>query len=570
MPGLSARLLSATAPFAIGRFRRRCRHPAEAQLTRLLDIVAANTDTEFGRRHHFDRVSSFTEFQARVPVSTYEDLQPYIAAAMDGQPHQLTREPPVLFTMTSGTTGARKYIPMTASGREAKRRRSRLWVTAFFHDHPAASAGRVLSMVSPEVESYTANGTPCGSESGHFYRTTPRAVQAMYSTPYDVFALDDYESKYYTLLRIAAGHNISCLVTANPSTIVLLAERLAQHTDSIIRDVYDGTLRPGNAVPTGLRDSLHLRPDPTRARHLEQAADANRHGVLRPALVWPNLAALGCWKAGSVATYLARFDRYFAPGTPVRDLGYLATETAASVPLSDDGNAGVAAVNTDVLEFYAAGDDRPPPGQHLLTLDQLELGGHYKVVVTTASGLYRYDMNDIVEVVGRYEATPTLRFVQKGNGVVSLTGEKLTEAQVIAAFEEAFGALAERDDLIAAVAEMVDGLPQLAFLIEGEAISDSLGRTLLARLDQALSHSNIEYHAKRESGRYAPPTLRVVHLGEVDRYRRRMVDAGRADAQFKLLRLTADPTFAAQFAIDQEIHIDEWAASPNAGSKACR
>jgi hypothetical protein len=49
-----------------------------------------------------------------------------------------------------------------------------------------------------------------------------------------------------------------------------------------------------------------------------------------------------------------------------------------------------------------------------------------------------------------------------------------------------------------------------------------------------------------------------------------MVDAGRADAQFKLLRLTADPTFAAQFAIDQEIHIDEWAASPNAGSKACR
>jgi GH3 auxin-responsive promoter len=117
---------------------------------------------------------------------------------------------------------------------------------------------------------------------------------------------------------------------------------------------------------------------------------------------------------------------------------------------------------------------------------------------------------------------------------------------------------------------MVDGLPQLAFLIEGEAISDSLGRTLLARLDQALSHSNIEYHAKRESGRYAPPTLRVVHLGEVDRYRRRMVDAGRADAQFKLLRLTADPTFAAQFAIDQEIHIDEWAASPNAGSKACR
>jgi hypothetical protein len=534
------------------------------QQARLRAIVTANTATEFGRRHGFDRVASFADYQSRVPVSTYDDLQAYIAAAMGGQPHQLTREPPVLFTMTSGTTGARKYIPMTAAESIAKRQRSRLWVSALFHDHPDVAAGRVLSLVSPEVESYAPNGTPCGAESGHFYRTMPRAVRSMYSIPYEVFTLADYEAKYYTLLRVAAGHNITCLVTANPSTIVLLAERLAAHTESIIQDVHDGTLRGDVAVPAPVRASLLLRPDPGRARHLERAAAASDNGALRPSLVWPHLAALGCWKAGSVAPYLTRFGRYFNPATPVRDLGYLATETAASVPLTDDGAGGVAAIGTDVLEFYPAELDRRPAGPELLTVDQLDVGGVYKVVVTTAAGLYRYDMNDIVDVVGRFERTPIIRFVQKGDGVVSFTGEKLAETQVVAAVEDAFGPGLDPGGFIAAVAELVDDLPRLAFLVETDALNDTGGEALIARLDRALGRRNIEYQAKRASGRYGPPVLRLVRAGELDRYRHRMVDAGRADGQFKILRLTADATFAAQFAVARELQLRDSPSAPTA------
>jgi hypothetical protein len=553
MSRLGAALLSATAPRAIGQFRQTCRHPGDVQRARLLDIVAANADTAFGRVHGFDRVSSFAEYQSRVPISTYDDLQPYIAAAMAGQPQQLTRQPPFLYTMTSGTTGARKYIPMTAAERAAKRRRSRLWVSAFFHDHPHLAGGRVLSMVSPEVESHTADGTPCGAESGHFYRTMPRAVRSLYSTPYDVFTIADYESKYYTLLRIAAGHDIRCLVTPNPSTIVLLAERLADHTESIIRDVHNGTLRDDIAVPAPLRTSLGLRPDPARARQLESAAAASDTGALRPSLVWPYLTALGCWKAGSVGPYLSRFGRYFTPDTPVRDLGYLATETAGSVPLSDHGAGGVAAIGTDVLEFYPADLERPLAGSSLLTVDQLDVGGVYKVVVTTASGLYRYDMNDVIDVVGHFEQTPTIRFVQKADGIVSFTGEKLTESQVVGAVEDAFGPDLDPSAFIAAIAELREDSPRLAFLVEVDPLSDAAGDAVIARLDAALGRRNIEYSAKRGSGRYSPPILRLVPTGELDRYRHRMVDAGRADGQFKILRLTTDTTFSTQFTVTREI-----------------
>jgi hypothetical protein len=410
-------------------------------------------------------------------------------------------------------------------------------------------------VVSPEVESHAPSGVPIGAESGHAYRTMPGPVRSIYTAPYGVFAIQDYEAKYYTLLRLAAGQDISCIATVNPSTIVLLADRLAHHTESIVRDVRDGTLSADVAVPAELRGSLHLRPDPERAKHLEQAATRG-DGELRPGLAWPMLAAIGCWKGGTVGAYLEKFDTLFPQRPAVRDLGYYATELRGSVPLSDDGDAGVLAVGTNLLEFHPAEDDRAPEGRELLTFDQLQVGERYFVYVTNASGLYRYDMNDIVEVAGYYGQAPLIRFVQKGKGVVSFTGEKLYEVQVIAAVEAALEALRGRYHFIAAVAELVDGTtPRLVFLTEfDDPPAEHDGAALVDRLDAALGDHNDEYQTKRKSLRYGAPVIRVVRSGEFDRYRRRMVESGqRADGQFKVLRLTSDTSFAAEFAAERDL-----------------
>jgi hypothetical protein len=265
-------LLWVKAPRSLKHFNALGRTPVQAQDRLLRQILEANADTEFGRRHGFGGITSFQQFQEQVPISTYEDLEPYITAQMQGRPNQLTKEPPVLFTTTSGTTGNRKYIPMTREGKQAKSHLTWLWLCGLYRDHPGIVAGRILSVVSPEVESHAPSGVPCGAESGHAYRTMPGPVRSMYTAPYGVFAIEDYEAKYYTLLRLAAGQNISCIATVNPSTVLLLGDRLAQHTESIIRDVRDGSLSSEFSVAQELRDSLHLRPDPERARHLERAA----------------------------------------------------------------------------------------------------------------------------------------------------------------------------------------------------------------------------------------------------------------------------------------------------------
>lgn len=543
------------APRSLRHFNALCRAPVQAQEDLLRQILETNADTEFGRRQSFGTIRGFGEFQERIPLSAYEDLEPYITAEMNGRPNQLTKEPPVLFTTTSGTTGNRKYIPMTQEGKRAKSHLTWLWLCGLYRDHPGVVGGRILSVVSPEVEGHAPSGVPIGAESGHAYRTMPGPIRSIYTAPYGVFAIEDYEAKYYTLLRLAAGQNISCIATVNPSTIVLLADRLADHGESIIRDVRDGSLSSEFPVPQELRDSLHLRPDPERARHLERAAAAGG-GPLRPGLAWPELAAIGCWKGGTVGAYLAKFDTYFPQRPPVRDLGYYATELRGSVPLSDNGDAGTMAVGTNVLEFHPAAEDRAPEGRELLRLEQLEVGQRYFVYVTNASGLYRYEMNDIVEVAGHYGKTPLIRFIQKGKGVVSFTGEKLYETQVIAAVDKALAAMRGRYHFIAAVAELVDGTtPRLIFLVEfDDPITDQDGSALVDRLDAALGEENDEYLTKRKSLRYGPPVIRVVRPGEFDKYRRRMVETGqRADGQFKVLRLTSDTTFAAEFTAERDL-----------------
>jgi hypothetical protein len=209
-----------------------------------------------------------------------------------------------------------------------------------------------------------------------------------------------------------------------------------------------------------------------------------------------------------------------------------------------------------VLEFHPAAEDRKPEGRELLRVEQLQVGQRYFVYVTNASGLYRYEMNDIVEVAGHHGTTPLLRFIQKGKGVVSFTGEKLYETQVIAAVDKALATLRGRYHFIAAVAELVDGTtPRLIFLIEfDDPITDQDGSTLVDRLDAALGEENDEYLTKRRSLRYGAPVIRIVRPGEFDRYRRRMVETGqRADGQFKVLRLTSDTSFGAEFDAERDL-----------------
>ena len=548
---IAAKLLfDVIGPRTLSRFDARCEHPMAEQEKLLRALLRENADTAYGRRHDFASIDAFSGFQRQVPISEYDDIEPYVEAARHGRPAQLTRARPVFYALTSGTTGPAKYIPVTEQSRHAKSRLMRLWLSGLFRDHPSVLDGKVLQPASPEVEEHAPDGTPCGAEAGHAYRNMPKVVRGVYPVPYEVSEISDYDARYYTLLRVGVMHAVKVIGTPNPSTILLLARELGAGTERLVRDVRDGTLDGKLRIEAPIRRQIEslLRPDPERAAFLERAAAAGG-GRLMPRHVWPDMAVLACWKGGTVRPYLDQLAPYYPDGLPVRDLGWLASECRGSVPLSDEGDSGALAIATNVYEFFPADVDRKPQSTDLLTVDQVEVGGRYLVYVTTAGGLCRYAMHDILEVTGLHRRTPCVRFVQKQKGIVSFTGEKLTETQVLAAIDETLDHRRDRS-FIAAVGRPAssDRDPSYIFLVEYDTPPDEADAVRTAReLDKALCRHNIEYASKRKSGRLAPPVLRVLEPGQFDGYQRKALDGGAPDGQFKILRLTADEAFANHF-----------------------
>ena len=553
-------VLSLTGPLTITEFEKACEHPLAAQRQLLRDILQRNKDTAFGKKHGFGRIKTLRAFQKSVPLSTYEDLKPYIDAELRGQHGQLTAEKPVLFAMTSGTTGDAKYIPVTPESRKAKADLMKVWLSAFYRDHPEIFSERVLSIVSPEMEERAPDGTPCGAESGHAYRNIPAPIRSLYSLPYEVFEIEDYEARYYTILRIAAAQSVSLIVTVNPSTLLVLCERLAQHTKSLISDIRKGGLSTRFPVSDETREKIksYLTANPERADELQRLVAKNGR-KLSPRLIWPKLAAVACWQGGTVATYLEKLKGYFPENIPFRDLGYLASEQRGSVPLFDDADSGVLAIATNVYEFWPAEKDpneRTPPRDKLLLAHKVELGKRYYVYVTTLGGLYRYEMNDVVEVSAYYKKTPMIRFIQKGKGMVSFTGEKLSETQVMAAVEQAFKPVTGKYDFISAVGEMNGKAPHYVFLAEFDKVpAAGQLKEIVQTLDSSLCSQNSEYASKRKSLRIEPPVLRIVRRGEFDKYRKKKVSNGSPDGQFKIMRLTDDQEFANEFAVVRDVEL---------------
>ncbi len=529
-------------------------HDAEqAQRNKLLAIVRANRDTLYGREHGFASIENVEDYQRNVPINTYEMLEPYVNRMADGEPRMLTAEDPMMFAQTSGTTGKQKLIPVTPTSLADYNHAVQVHTWRTIEDHPASAEGQFLVTSSRDVEGRTSAGIPYGAMSGFVIRRQPALVRSRFVLPYEVSLVKQIEMKYYLTLRLALDAPMTAFSTLNPSSALVLCEKLQTHAERLIHDVRHGTASGLGALPDGLDQVLapRLTANPRRADELESLLRSS--GELRPTEVWPRLAALLCWKGGTMPLYLKQLQRWF-PGVPMRDRGYMASEGCGSIPLVDGGAAGALAITTSFFEFVPV-EQRDLPNPSIVTCADLQPNRDYYILFTTSSGLYRYDINDVVRVVDFYRDVPLIEFVRKGRGMTSLTGEKLAEQQVTAAMLAAVEALGLDQTVKHFTAVPRFGSPaRYAFFVETSSeLSDDRLRALAERLDRALGEENVEYETKRESLRLGPPLLRIVARGTYDAYRQERVLAGAPEAQVKVPHLTPEREFGRQFTVVREI-----------------
>lgn len=512
----------------------------EAQKTLLLHLIRRNQSTAFGRDHGFNSIESLADYRKRVPISDYERFRPYIDRVKSGASASLTQEATSMFTLTSGTTGEPKLIPITPSTQERHGKLTRLWYYRASIDHRRCFSGKLLGIVSPAIEGRTSGGIPFGSASGLIFQSSPRWIKNAYLAASEVSEIKDFEAKYYVIMRLAVERNITFIGTPNPSTILRLVETADRRKEEILRDINDGAISSNVALPPDIRARLSKQLGKNMARAKELESFVTRHGRLRPMEYWPGLRLVGCWKGGTVGVRLKEFTRWFAEQTPVRDLGYMASEAQMSLPISDAGSAGILAIDANFYEFIPE-PEIGSPNPTTLACDELEEGGVYYLILTTPGGLYRYDINDVIRVTGFYNQTPLIEFVRKGRDVTNLTGEKLHVNQLIQAVEEAQRATGLVVRHYRAFADVEKS--RYAFLVEfdGATLPKKALSGLLNELDSRLHQLNVEYAQKRESLRLGAPVLWVMKPGWFERKASSTLQLATGDVQFKSQLLSAAP-----------------------------
>ncbi len=526
--------------------KQAARDPAGTQARVLREIVRANAATRFGEEHGFDHIDSYEDFAAAVPVQNYEGLRPYILAQEAGEGPALTQEAPFMYAVTSGTTGEPKYLPVLRSTLAGYRREQRLQAYLQYRFCPMAFTGKMFGISAAAVEGYRPSGLPYGAISGQFYANLPSLMRANVVLPPVVYEIADATLKYRVMLAFAlAEPQITHMFGANPSSFLRLLDVLNTSRAVLADCVERGTLAVLEGMPADLvlRLDPHLRASPARAGQLRELPPGEMLGY---AELWPEVRLLSVWTGGSCGVALESLRRRLPEMTQVMELGYLASELRGSITVDARSGAGLPTLQHHFFEFIEPAEWDAGAGR-FLRLHELRDGVDYYVVVTTDAGLYRYFMNDIVRVEGGFEATPTIRFVQKGRGVTNITGEKVYENQMLRSVGDVLTAAAIAPVFVMALAD-ADAAVYRVYVEAGDGIPEAaLAGPLAARIDKELARFNIEYGAKRATDRLAPLELYWLQAGTGEAYKRHCVTQGQREGQFKTVGLQYQAKLRFQF-----------------------
>ena len=509
------------------------KRPRAVQLALLRRIMAENANTEFGKIHEFSKVADAAAYRQSTPVQAYEDLRPLIERQELTGERCLTMERPIYYHRTSGTVGAPKNIPVTAPGLNQMKRDQKLGAYVWSRDSEVLR-GKGFAVCGQAIEGRMEGGTPFGSASGLLYQSQSRLVRSRYVLPPEIADIEDYEARYLAMVIYGlAEPNVTGIAAANPSTFLRLLSVADKHADIVLKAIATGRMPDADSLPAAARRGLKANPD--RAAYLTDCLRAA--GRFTFVDIWPELKGVVTWTGGSCGTALSGLSGLLPADIPIIELGYLASEFRGTLNIDALNNVCLPTFFETYFEF-AERDAWEAGGSEFLGLHELELGGEYYVFVTTPDGLYRYDMNDIVRVSGMVHQTPTLDFVQKGKGTTSITGEKLTESQALDSVPAALLRRNVHQRFFIVIAD--EDAAGYTLFVEADgrgSCSRGNGAAIADEIDARLCELNVEYEAKRKSGRLIPLEVRWLRRGTGDQYRAICVESGQRDAQFKYLHL---------------------------------
>lgn len=555
-------LLIAYATYAKTRLIRKTRCVLAAQEEFLFTLLKTHQYTELGQQFGLKDITTIEQFRQQVPVLPYSGYEPYTERIAKGEPNVLNPDQVVYINLTSGTTGNKKQVPVTHKFQQTLRRADLASIGFAIAGLQQRNLpfGKALITNSVKLQGHTTGGIEYGPVSVGSIRRGKHLFEHLFILPFKALEISDTLARHYVCLLFALRNpNLRGWVANFPMLILRACRYLETYAEELIYDLANGAIAPWLKLEPELRYYLQQRWTAAPKRAAELRTILHQDGKLTPQTAWSGLSYVTTARGGTSNFYLERFSDYFG-NIPVFGGVYGTAEATFSVCPDFNTDGGILAIESGFFEFI-------PPDQweveHPKTLlpTEVKVGERYRILVTSYSGFYRYDIGDIVEFVGFYEQAPLIVFCERRGGLLSSTTEKTTEfhvMQVMQKLQQEFGIKLEDFCITLSDNEFPSRYLVNIELAPGYLLESP--HTFLNRFEYWLKDVNNPYATVRQD-QVPAPKLRILAPGSFATVRQRRVNQGMFDSQLKLPHISEDRTLLDGLTIIQEIEWIEQATS---------
>ncbi|XP_068439530.1 GH3 domain-containing protein [Clinocottus analis] len=503
----------------------------QVQEQTLLTRLRKHANTSYGRQYDFNSIKDSVGFRARHPITTYEHYRELIRRIAAGEEKVIIAEKPLILAMTSGTSGASAMLLSTkdtttefflqgvAVGLEAMRRAfpatdSLQRTTKFFYS-PTFRQSEAGIPIGPN------SATPASSRHMLNLYTTPAAA---YEVP------SERDTLYLHLLFALKDPSVGTVESNFASTVFYAFSALKDRWQELVDDIELGKVSSSLALETTVRSRLEalMKPDPKRAAQLRAHFQEGFRGIAKR--LWPHLHLVLAVDSGSNQIYGEMLRENYCQGVPFYSPFYAATEGLIGVNLwpHEPTRRYMLCPRSMFCEFLPESSLEDETSLTLL-MEEVKEGENYELVITNASGLFRYRMGDIVKVVGFHNQCPIVEFQYRRGQMLSVRGEKVSEALFLNALKKAVAQWpgAQLVDYCCAesgiMGDSIGGSdPHYQVFIELRGVRN-LTEEQRYKLDTCLQQDSAVYKSFRVKGSIGPMRVQLVADGAFTELRKHMM-----------------------------------------------
>lgn len=328
------------------------KYPIDVQNELLKKLVNTASQTEWGKKYEYDTIDNLRIFKERVPISTYEDIFPDIERIMKGEQNILWPSKVTWFAKSSGTTNARsKFIPITLESLEdCHYKGGKDMLSIYVNNYPETKMfdGKGLTIGGSHQINHLNPDSYYGDVSAVIMQNLPFWAQIIRTPKLEIALMDKWEDKIAKMVETTVDENVTSLSGVPTWTIVLIQNILQATGKKTILDV------------------------------------------------WPNLEV---FVHGAVA--FGPYRQLFKEIIPSSDMRYMETYNASEgfFGIQDQSNSEELLLMLDYGIFYEfiPMDEIHKSQPNTLTLEEVEIGKNYALLITTNAGLWRYMIGDTVK-----------------------------------------------------------------------------------------------------------------------------------------------------------------------------